>query len=174
MRTLKYLLIFTPVFLFISCKGPYDKPEKKPVKIGIAEKTTSNDEESEDNEEESDEEDIEEKETLDNKGVGPIDDVDIPDEIDDSMADAGKETFETTCVACHQMDSRMTGPPLEGVTKIRSPEWIMNMILDPDKMLEEDDVAKALLDKYGSPMTNLGLDEDEAREILEYFRSYDD
>lgn len=45
------------------------------------------------------------------------------------------------------------------------------MILDPDTMLQEDPVAIALLEEYIAPMANMGLTEDEAREVLEYLRT---
>ncbi len=48
----------------------------------------------------------------------------------------------------------------------------MNMILDPGKMVQEDAIAKKLLMDYnGSPMANQNLSEEEARSVLEYFRT---
>ena len=47
----------------------------------------------------------------------------------------------------------------------------MNMILDPEKMVKEDPVAKELLKRYLAPMANQSLTQDEARKILEYFRT---
>ena len=48
----------------------------------------------------------------------------------------------------------------------------MNMILDPEGMVNNDPLAKQLLLEYnGSPMANQNLTEDEARSILEYFRT---
>jgi hypothetical protein len=59
------------------------------------------------------------------------------------------------------------------VTKRRAPEWIMNMILNPDKMTKENAAAKELLATYMTQMTNQNIAEPEARKILEYFRSID-
>ena len=54
----------------------------------------------------------------------------------------------------------------------RTPEWIMNMILVPEKMIVENEAAKQLLMEYnGAPMANQNLKEEEARAILEYFRT---
>ena len=54
----------------------------------------------------------------------------------------------------------------------RSPEWIMNMILNPEVMVKEDPIAKQLLIEYnGSPMANQNLTQEQARSILEYFRT---
>ena len=66
------------------------------------------------------------------------------------------------------------GPSLGGVTERRSPEWIMNMILSPEKMIKEDPIAKQLMvESNMAMMANQGLNEDEARSILEYFREHD-
>jgi hypothetical protein len=50
----------------------------------------------------------------------------------------------------------------------------MNMILNPTEMLREDPIAKKLLAEYNNEyMYNQNLIEDEAREIIEYFRTLD-
>ena len=110
---------------------------------------------------------------MDNKGVGPITDVEFPDEINDEMAARGKAQFESICVACHMVDQRMIGPALKGVYDRRSPEWVMNMILNPDGMLKEDPIAKALLKEHNNAlMLNQNLSEDEARDVAEYLRTF--
>ncbi len=81
------------------------------------------------------------------------------------------EVFNANCVACHKMESRLVGPALAEVTERRSPEWIMNMILNPEGMLEQDTLTMALFNEYKSPMLNQHLSEEDARAILEYFRS---
>jgi len=109
---------------------------------------------------------------LDNKGVGPITDLDFPEEINEEMAARGKAKFDAICVACHMIDQRMIGPALKGVYDRRSPEWVMNMILNPDGMLKEDPIAKALLKEYNNAiMLNQNLTEDEARDVAEYLRT---
>jgi len=109
---------------------------------------------------------------LDNKGVGPITDLDFPEEINEEMAARGKAKFDAICVACHMIDQRMIGPALKGVYDRRSPEWVMNMILNPDGMLKEDPIAKALLKEYNNAiMLNQNLTEDEARGVAEYLRT---
>lgn len=109
---------------------------------------------------------------MDNKGVGPVTSVDIPDEIDQNLAAKGKEIYDVNCLACHKPDSKFIGPAPKGILDRRSPEWTMNMILNPEQMVKEDPIAKQLLIEYnGSPMANQGLTEEEARAILEYFRT---
>jgi mono/diheme cytochrome c family protein len=109
---------------------------------------------------------------LDNKGVGPISNVDFADEINQEMAAKGEETFKAICTACHMPEQRMIGPALKGVYERRSPEWVMNMILNPDGMLKEDPIAKALLKEYNNAiMLNQNLSEQQARELAEYLRT---
>src|SRR5699024_10965647 len=129
MRILKNLFLFVPVFFFVSCQGPYDKPPKKPVKVvannyahkqaelaaeaaasGAADKPA--------------EKPIEETDTKDNKGIGPVKSVTLGKTIDKKMAAAGKKTFNTLCIACHHLDNRLIGPELGDVMKYRSPEWV--------------------------------------------------
>ncbi|NNK75452.1 MAG: cytochrome c [Maribacter sp.] len=109
---------------------------------------------------------------LNNKGVGPITSVEFGSEIDVEMAAKGENTYSTICVACHMAEQRMIGPALKGVYERRSPEWVMNMILNPDGMLKEDPIAKALLKEYNNAiMLNQNLKEEEARAIAEYLRT---
>ncbi len=107
---------------------------------------------------------------MDNKGIGPISSVEVGD-IDDALVEEGKEIFKANCTACHKIKKRFVGPALKGVTERRAPEWIMNMILNPEGMVAEDPIAKALLAEYSSPMANQSLSEDEARAIFEYLRT---
>ena len=108
--------------------------------------------------------------TLDNKGIGPIKSVTLA-AIDDTMVAKGKELFKINCTACHKFKKRYIGPGLNGITERRSPEWIMNMILNADEMLKKDPVAKALIAEYNAPMAQQQVSEEEARAILEYFRT---
>lgn len=109
---------------------------------------------------------------LSNKGVGPIKFVTFTDKIDDELAAQGEEKFEAICTACHLADQRMIGPALSKIYERRSPEWVMNMIMNPDGMIKEDPIAKALSKEYNnSAMTNQNLTENEARSIAEYLRT---
>lgn len=109
---------------------------------------------------------------LDNKGVGPIQSVDISGAIDEEMVTRGQEQFKTKCSACHKISKKFIGPSPKGIFERRSPEWVMNMILDPEGMTQNDPLAKDLLIEFnGSPMANQGLTEEQARDIIEYFRT---
>ncbi|MEO0153387.1 MAG: c-type cytochrome [candidate division WOR-3 bacterium] len=106
-------------------------------------------------------------------GIGPIKEVKLGP-IDQSLVSKGKEVFEMKCTACHKLDERFVGPPLRGITKKRKPEWIMNMILNPVEMTQKDPIAKQLLAEYLTQMTFQNVSQEEARAILEYFRSIDE
>lgn len=113
-------------------------------------------------------------ETIDltNKGIGPIKSVELGATIDQAMAAKGMEVYKTKCMACHKPDKKFIGPAPTGIFERRTPEWIMNMILNPDEMTQKDPLAKALLMEFnGSPMANQNLTEEEARQVLEYFRT---
>ncbi len=110
--------------------------------------------------------------TLDEKGVGQIKEITLDPQIDTEMAAAGEAIFKTNCLACHKIDKRFIGPSPKGILERRSPEWIMNMILDPKLMTEQDRCAKDLLIEFnGAAMANQNLTVEETRSILEYFRT---
>jgi mono/diheme cytochrome c family protein len=107
-----------------------------------------------------------------NQGVGPFKEVTFGD-IDQALVDAGKAKYSTICTACHLPDKRMIGPALKGVYERRSPAWVMNMIKNPDVMIKEDPIAKALLKEYNNAvMLNQNLSDDDVRAIAEYLRTF--
>ena len=107
-----------------------------------------------------------------NHGVGPIKAFQLSSEIDEALAQKGKEVYEAKCTACHKPDKKFIGPAPKGILEKRTPAWVMNMILNPEEMVQKDPMAKQLLiDFNGSPMANQNLTEEEARAVLEYFRT---
>lgn len=110
--------------------------------------------------------------TLDNKGVGQIKDVTLEPEINQELVNTGSELFKTNCTACHKTDKRFIGPKMQGILERRSPEWVMNMILDPKLMTEEDQCAKDLLVEFnGAAMANQNLTVEQSRALVEFFRT---
>lgn len=107
---------------------------------------------------------------MQDKGVGPVTSITLG-EIDESLVEKGKEIFKANCTACHKVEKRFVGPAIGGVIERRTPEWIMNMILNPEGMVTENEQAKKLLAEYNAPMANQNLTEEEARAILEFFRT---
>jgi mono/diheme cytochrome c family protein len=161
MKTLKTLsLLF--VLLVLSC-GEETKKESSKVKLKTTEKKV-----------EAKKTKIKASETIDltNKGVGPITSLVLPATIDQAMATQGAEIFKKMCTACHKPNKKFIGPAPKGTLERRTPEWIMNMILDPEGMVTNDPLARALLIEFnGSPMANQNLTQEEARAVLEYFRT---
>jgi cytochrome c551/c552 len=113
-----------------------------------------------------------EKNWKDYNGIGPVTSVDLSGEINQEMAAEGQAIYELKCTACHKVDKRFIGPSPQGIFERRTGPWIMNMILNPEQMVQEDPLAKLLLIEFnGSPMANQNLTEEEARAVLEYFRT---
>ena len=109
---------------------------------------------------------------LDNKGIGPIKKVDFETTINNDLAEKGKVTFNQKCTACHMANRKLIGPAMNGLYERRSPEWVMNMLLNPAEMLKKDPVAIALLKEYNNiMMLNQNLSNEEARSITEYLRT---
>ena len=150
---LKFIIGCALAFAMVSCGG--DKPKKdapagKEKKIEVAPEAVD---------------------PMTNKGIGPITSLTLGD-IDNTMVAEGEVIFKAKCTACHKISKKFVGPALKGVTQRRSPEWIMNMTLNPEEMIQKDPIAKQLLaDANGAPMANQNLTEEEARALLEYFRT---
>jgi mono/diheme cytochrome c family protein len=105
-------------------------------------------------------------------GLGPVTQVvEVGPAIEEEMAEAGQQVFQTKCSACHKMGEKYVGPALGEVTTRRTPAYILNMILNPQEMVERHPVAKQLLAEHMSFMPNQGLTPDEARQVLEYLRT---
>jgi nitrite reductase (NO-forming) len=87
----------------------------------------------------------------------------------------GKLDFESKCLACHSVgQGRKLGPDLAGVTKRRNDAWLSRWLKSPEKMLETDPDAKAMLQEYNNlPMPNQSLSDAEVRQYLQYFHWID-
>jgi mono/diheme cytochrome c family protein len=103
-------------------------------------------------------------------GIGPVSAFE-PGPIDHDLVARGEEQFQIKCSACHKLDTRYVGPPLADVTQRRSPAYIMNMILNPEEMIQKHPDARTMLAQYATPMANQNVAEEDARAILEYLRS---
>ncbi len=142
------LLLLLSAFLF-ACGGNSGKDESQTVKAPATENT----------------------DPMKNKGIGPVTNLTLT-EIDQDMVAEGKTIFENMCTACHKADKKFIGPSPKDILDRRTPEWVMNMILNPEEMVEKDPIAKQLLIEHnGAPMANQNLTEDQARKVLEYFRT---
>ena len=152
MKRISYLLALSISVLFISCGGSDSTSEENtaPPQSMVAD----------------------EVDPMENKGIGPISSMELPSEIDATLASEGENVFNAMCTACHKVGAKFIGPAPNGILSRRSPEWVMNMILNPEEMVQKDPIARDLLIEYnGAPMANQNLTEDQARAVLEYFRT---
>ncbi|WP_234109224.1 c-type cytochrome [Chryseobacterium sp. R2A-55] len=107
------------------------------------------------------------------RGLGPHENVDVS-KFDPAMAAAGKKIAEVKCTSCHKpTEEKLVGPGWKGVTKRQTPEWIMNFISNPDPMIDVDPELQKQLELCLVRMPNQGLNEKDAREVLEYMREID-
>lgn len=167
MKKIYLLPLFATVLLMFSCGGDSKPVEEKAeeVKEVVEEKVEEVVEEVTETEEPA--------ATLSNVGVGPIKELVLPAEIDNDLAEKGKTLYaDKGCTACHNPTMKIVGPAPQGIFETRNPAWVMNMIMNPDVMVKEDPDAKALLEEYNNvPMTNQNVSEEEARAMVEYFRT---
>ena len=100
--------------------------------------------------------------------------VELTNPLNQEWVTKGKATYEMKCLACHRLDAtRLVGPGWTGVTKKRTPVWIMNMVTNVDVMLETDEEAQKLLELCLVRMPNQNISQPEAREVIEFMRHND-
>ncbi|PCE64095.1 c-type cytochrome [Sediminicola luteus] len=166
MRTITKICALLFVFSLVACGGG-EKKEKESFAIKKAKTETTKVEKKENSSVPASK-----KVDLESKGVGPITSITLNAKIDKAMAAKGEETFKKMCTACHRIGKKFIGPAPDGIMERRTPEWVMNMILNPTEMVQKDALAKELLMEFnGSPMSNQNLSEEEARAVVEYFRT---
>lgn len=114
---------------------------------------------------------VTETDPMKSKGIGPVSSLTLG-AIDTTMVAEGKNIYNSKCTACHNPTVKLIGPPQKGVLERRTPEWVMNLMLNTQEMLDKDPIAQKLLKEYNNvPMTPQGLTEEDARKVLEYIRS---
>jgi mono/diheme cytochrome c family protein len=108
------------------------------------------------------------------EGKWTAENVNVTPNLNQEWAASGEQISATKCLSCHKItEEKLVGPGWAGVTKRRSPEWIMNFITNPDPMLNKDPEAQAMLEICLVRMPNQNLSDAEARNILEYMRKVD-
>lgn len=91
--------------------------------------------------------------------------------IDKALDDKGKMIFDDKCAMCHALYEAKTGSALGNVLGEVTPEFVMNFILNTTEMEQKDARILALIKKFGIPMPPPGIDQDQARAVLEYLRT---
>lgn len=116
----------------------------------------------------------EEQMIAEGKGIGEVKYVELKTPLEEVRVSRGKAIYDMKCAACHKLDdTRIVGPGWKGLTKMRRPEWIMNMITNVDIMLERDPEAQKLLELCLTRMPNQNVSIGDARDILEFMRYND-
>jgi cytochrome c1 len=103
-------------------------------------------------------------------GIGPVTTPVPVGPLDQAMAKQGEQLFQTKCSACHKMAEKYVGPPLGDIAARRSAAFIMNQILNPEGMYNRHPEVRKLLGEYMTQMPNLGLTQEQARQVVEYLR----
>lgn len=107
-------------------------------------------------------------------GVGPISEVKLNHPLNESMVANGKSVYELKCASCHKLSAeKLVGPGWKGVTDRRTPEWIMNFVMNTEEMLNKDTAAQKMIEECMVRMPNQNLTETDARAVLEYMLSND-
>ena len=148
----KVLMLLAVIAIIIACGSNEESPSQK-AKRALKEKSAQ---------------------VADGKGVGEIKNVTLNDPLDQDMVKRGLAIYEMKCAACHKLKgSRVVGPSWAGLTFLREPEWIMNMITNVDMMLEKDPIAQKLLEECLTRMPNQNVSIGDARDILEFMYQND-
>ncbi|MBL0343123.1 MAG: c-type cytochrome [Bacteroidetes bacterium] len=109
-----------------------------------------------------------------NRGEGKFTNVEIGEKLDGALATEGENIAGVKCFSCHKTSAeKLVGPGWKEVTVRRNPVWIMNFITNPDPMIDKDPEVQAQLELCLVRMPNQGLNDDEARKILEFMRKND-
>ncbi len=165
MRNIFNLIALLCFALIVSCAGNDEKKEGSFVIKGKSETgSTTNDKN----------QNIlaSKKIDLKNKGIGPIKSLNLEPDIDHNMVTHGAQLYKVKCASCHRPDKKFIGPASAGILNRRTPEWIMNKMLNPLKMIQEDHLTKELVKEFNyAIMPDQSLEEHEARAVLEYFRT---
>jgi cytochrome c len=107
-------------------------------------------------------------------GFGPIKKKLNLGTLDMEMASEGEKIFESKCASCHKLDERYTGPAQRDVLRRVTPEFFMNMVLNPDENIDKHPHTREMLGQYMNRMTNQNINLKDARSLLEYFRVLDE
>jgi hypothetical protein len=163
MKNLKLFLIGLATITIISCGG--DKKIESSTESNSAEASSASAES-----ESTSSGDYDPK-----RGLGKYDESNVDvSKFDATMAAEGKKIAEVKCTSCHKpTEEKLVGPGWKGVTTRQTPYWIMNFITNPDPMISVDPELQKQLEICLVRMPNQGLNETEARQVLEYMREID-
>lgn len=163
MKNLKLFLIGLATITIISCGG--DKKIESSTESNSAEASSASAESTSTSSGDYDPK----------RGLGKYDESNVDvSKFDATMAAEGKKIAEVKCTSCHKpTEEKLVGPGWKGVTTRQTPYWIMNFITNPDPMINVDPELQKQLEICLVRMPNQGLNETEARQVVEYMREID-
>lgn len=163
MKNLKLFLIGLATITIISCGG--DKKIESSTESNSAEASSASAESTSTSSGDYDPK----------RGLGKYDESNVDvSKFDATMAAEGKKIAEVKCTSCHKpTEEKLVGPGWKGVTTRQTPYWIMNFITNPDPMISVDPELQKQLEICLVRMPNQGLNETEARQVVEYMREID-
>ena len=89
--------------------------------------------------------------------------------------DNGKNLFNQHCAACHKMDKKLVGPPLQDVVELQGKDWTKEWIKNSKALIDAGDPhAVEIWEEYNKaamPAYNF-LQDKELDDIVEYLASY--
>jgi mono/diheme cytochrome c family protein len=110
----------------------------------------------------------------DTKGIGKFKNVELTHPLDEKMVASGQNVYNVKCASCHKTtDEKLVGPGWKGVTDRRTPEWIMNFVTNTEEMIDKDTAAQKMLEQCLVRMPNQSLNDQDARDVLEFMRKND-
>lgn len=86
-----------------------------------------------------------------------------------ALAATGELLFDSKgCTGCHTMGDGESAPDLRGVATRRTEAWLRRQITAPEWMAAHDPLTHAMVELYGTPMTDLDVGADEATALLQF------
>lgn len=87
-------------------------------------------------------------------------------------SDEGEKLFQSNCMSCHSIGGgNGIGPDLMNVTNNRDEEWLKQMILDPQALVDSgDETALKLVEEYEMIMPTIEQSEAEVAYLIAYLK----
>ena len=105
------------------------------------------------------------------KGLGPFQNVTVAP-IDKNKVKAGMAIFNSKCILCHELDTKKVGPPMRNITKVYTPEFLLNMMVNPLEMEKNNATIKDLMKQFNNvPMPDQKISQQDALSVFDYLRS---
>ena len=85
----------------------------------------------------------------------------------------GEKLYKANCTACHQIDSKLIGPSLRGVSDKYSEEWLIKWIKNSAELIASGDAdAIAIFEEYGKvAMTDFYFEDADMEALLAYLEN---